>query len=225
VRPPNWGQKEYYDDIDCMGKTRIKLSKFAKEQGMAYITVYKHWQAGHIEGIQLPGGTILVSGWIDQSEQEGEKELAIIYSRVSFNNEKIRLKRQTADLTNFAHESGYEIIDTVEEVGASFSDRRTKLMSILHRTDWNVLIIDDSANLMKFGFPYLEVVLRNSGREIVAMKQATPEDVEALDGIIENSGEQELIGLVNKVRTLTKSLIGVGGAKASIEKSIDSLYR
>lgn len=207
-----------------MGKNRIKLSKFAKEQGMAYITVYKHWQAGNIEGIQLPGGTILVSGWKDQSEAEAEKDLAIIYSRVSTNNQKIKLKNQTAELTNFALEAGYEIVDTIEEVGAAFSDRRTKFLSILHREDWDVLIVEDLSSLMKFGFPYLEVLLRNNGKEVIALNQINTED-EVVDDFIDASGEQELIALVNKVRALTKSLIGVGHQKLGIEKSIDSLYK
>jgi predicted site-specific integrase-resolvase len=203
----------------------MKLSQFAKEQGMAYITVYKHWSAGNIEGIQLPGGTILVSGWKDQTEVQTEKELAIVYSRVSTNNQKIRLKNQTADLTNFALDRGYDVIDTVEEVGAAFSDRRTKFLSILHRTDWNVLIVEDVDNLMKFGFPYLEVLLRASGREVIALNQSVTEDQEVSDEAIENSGEQELIGLVNKIRAITKPLLGMGHQKNSLEKSINALYK
>jgi len=207
-----------------MAKNRIKLSQFAKEQGMAYITIYKHWQAGNIEGIQLPSGTILVSGWVEQEAGKDEKELAIIYSRVSSNNQKVKLKRQTGDLTNFAHERGYEVIDTIEEVGTAFSDHRTKLLSILHRTDWNVLIVEDIDTLVKFSFPYLEVVLRRNGQEVVAMNDSG-EEHNPEDHIIAGTGEQELIALITRTRALMKNLLGVGNAKQSIEKNILGLLK
>lgn len=214
-----------YDDIFYMAKNRIKLSQFAKEQGMAYITVYRHWQAGNIEGVQLPSGTILVSGWKEQNEDNNDKELAIIYSRVSSNNHKTRLKQQTADLTNFAHERGYEIVDTIEEVGTGFSDHRTKLLSILHRTDWDVLIVDEIGSFLKFGFPYIEVLLRRNGQEVVARNQSLDDDTVNEDGVIDTTGEQELIALVTRTRHLMKGLLGVGGAKNAIEKNINDLLK
>jgi predicted site-specific integrase-resolvase len=212
----------YYDDIYSMAKNRIKLSKFAKEQGMAYITVYKHWQAGNIEGIQLPSGTILVSGWVEQDVAKDDKELAIIYSRVSTNTQKLKMKNQTTALTNFAHERGYEIIDTIEEVGVGFSDHRTKLLSVLHRTDWDVLIVEDIDNFTKFGYPYIEVLLRRHGQQVVARNE-TEEQPNTSEHIIDSSGEQELISLLTRTKTLMKGLLGVGGAKAQIEKSITAL--
>lgn len=208
-----------------MAKNRIKLSQFAKEQGMAYITVYRHWQAGNIEGVQLPSGTILVSGWKEQTEDNSEKELAIIYSRVSSNNQKTRLKQQTADLTNFAHERGYEIIDTIEEVGTGFSDHRTKLLSILHRTDWDVLIVEEAGSFLKFGFPYIEILLRRNGQEVVARNQTVEDDTVSEDGVIDTTGEQELVALITRTRHLMKNLIGVGGAKNAIEKNITDLLK
>lgn len=207
-----------------MAQKRMKLSQFAKNQGMAYITAYRHWQADNIEGIQLPGGTILVSGWKDSQPEAEAKELAIIYSRVSSNNQKLRLKNQTAELVNFAHNQGYEVIETVEEVGAGFSDKRTKLLSILHRTDWSILIVEEVGSLMKFSYPYLEVLLKQSGREVVFMKDMLEEAPVAGDAIDAN-GELELIILIKRVRDLTRSLLGVGGQKAGIERVIESLTK
>lgn len=210
------------DDIVIMSQNRMKLSQFAKNQGMAYITAYRHWQSGNIEGMQLPGGTILVSGWADRAPQTEAKELAIVYSRVSSNNQKLRLKNQTASLVNFAHGQGYEVIETIEEVGTGFSDKRTKLLSILHRTDWSVLIVEDMGALMKFGFPYLEVVLKQSGREIVLMNDVLDTEPK-LGEIIEMNGELELLVFMKRTRDLMRSLIGVGGQKAALERSMDQL--
>ena len=172
--------------------------------------------------MQLPGGTILVSGWANSEPKAETKELAIIYSRVSSNNQKLRLKNQTASLVNFAHDQGYEVVETVEEVGTGFSDKRTKLLSILHRTDWSVLIVEDLGALMKFGFPYLEVILKQSGREVVFMNDILDTEP-SLGEVIEVNGELELVIFIKRVRDLTKSLIGVGGQKAALERSINQL--
>lgn len=203
-----------------MAEKRVKLAQFAKEQNIAYITAYRHWQQGNIKGIQLPSGTILVSGWAEVSVVE--KELAIIYSRVSSNSQKLKLKTQTTALTNFALQQGYEIIDTVEEVGTAFSDKRTGFLSILHRTDWNVLIVEDASSLMKFGLPYINALLKQNGKEILARKDVEEEEVNSSD-IIDASGELELSLLIKRVRELIKPLIGVTGQKNAIERNIQNL--
>lgn len=210
------------DDIYRMSPKRIKLAQFAKEQDIAYITAYRHWQQGNIEGIQLPGGTILVTGWVEKELTNTEKELAIIYSRVSSNNQKLKLKTQTTTLSNFAHDQGYEIIDTVEEVGTGFSDKRTGLLSILHRTDWNVLIVEDNSSILKFGYPYLSVLLKQNGKEIISRKDVEEAEISSTD-IIEASGELELSVLIKRVRDLIRPLIGVAGQKNAIERNIQNL--
>jgi predicted site-specific integrase-resolvase len=205
-----------------MAQKRIKLSQFAKEQDIAYATAYRHWQAGHIKGIQLPGGTILVEGWSDDGVNENrEKQLAIIYSRVNSVNKKAELKTRTAELTNFALEQGYEIIDVIEEIGSGFSDRRTKLLNILHRTDWDVLVAENEGQLFKFGFPYIEVLLKQNGREIQFIS-GEDEDADTL-GNIEINAEFELVSLFRRVKEFIKPIVGHQSSKRTIDQHIESL--
>lgn len=206
-----------------MAQKRIKLSQFAKEQNIAYATAYRHWSAGHIKGIQLPSGTILVEGWLDEEVRDNrEKQLAIIYSRVGSINRKQELKTRTAELTNFALEQGYEIIDTVEEIGSGFSDRRTKLFNILHRTDWDVLIAENESQLFKFSFPYVEVLLKQSGREVqfLRLDEEDPADLNAPVGV---NGELELVTLFRKVSEFIKPIVGYNSSKKGINQHIDTL--
>lgn len=209
-----------------MAKNRIKLSKFAEEQNIAYITAYRHWQKGNIDGMQIPGGTILVTGWKQEEEtKDSEKELAIVYSRVSSNNQKLKLKTQTAHMVKFGEEQGYKVVDTVEEIGSSFSDRRPKLMSILYRNDWNVLIVESNSSLMKFGYPYFEALLKKEGKKIISHQAETETETSILEGSkAENSGELEIVILVTAMRELMKPLIGVGGQKQRIENFIGKLF-
>ena len=39
----------------------MKLSEYAKQNSITYVTAYRHWQRGYIKGKQLPSGTIVVS--------------------------------------------------------------------------------------------------------------------------------------------------------------------
>lgn len=210
-----------------MSTKRVKLSVFAKQQGISYITAYRHWNLGNIEGTQLPSGSILVSDWVDQNVKETNtagQPTAIIYSRVSFSNQKQQLQQQTQTITQFAEERNYDIIDTVEEISAGFSDHRMKLLSILYRTDWNILIVQDRDTFIKFGFPYIEAVLRRNGQEIVCYNDYNNFSDENTDTLTTNrTGEQELITLIQKTKNLMKTLIGIGSTKSTIEKSINNI--
>lgn len=205
-----------------MAQKRMKLSQFAKEQNIAYTTAYRHWCRGNIEGIQLPGGTILVEGWREaQGNENKEVQLAIVYSRVSGLNKKEELKKRTAELSNFALEQGYEIVDIIEEVGSGFSDKRTKLLNILHRTDWDVLIAEEEGQLFKFSFPYIEVLLSQSGKEIHLMSDFS--EREAANKSLAMNGEQQLITFFRTVQEIIRPLVGYQGAKKNIGNHIDNL--
>lgn len=220
-----------YNNADIslvMSNKRIKLAEFATANGIAYLTAYRHWQKGNIKGIQLPTGTILVEGWVEGNENTTHNLNAIIYTRVTNTASKQKLKEQVTSLTNFAQERGYNVMEVVEEIAPSFSDHRTKLVSVLYRTDWDILIIEDKATFMKFAFPYVEALLRRNGQEVLALrdyKKDTSDSLEELDSLISGAGDQELISLFTKVRGVMKTLIGIGGAKASIEESINTFLK
>lgn len=73
----------------------MKLSQYAKQQGISYRTAFRWWQAGQIKGYQAPSGTIIVT--------EGEASLLppqkiAIYARVSSQEHKENLERQVERL-------------------------------------------------------------------------------------------------------------------------------
>lgn len=200
---------------------RIKLSEFAKQQGISYITAHRHWKANAIEGVQLPSGTILVSGWKEGVNPTGEATTAIIFARVSHPTQKQQLDQQVKNLTALAEEKNFNVIEIVEEVATGFSDHRTKLLNILYRPDWDVLVIDSKDTFMKFGFPYVEALLRKNGQEVVVLNESISDDPTALNVTL--SGEQNLINIIQRVRNLLKNLMGMGSVKGSIEGHISSL--
>lgn len=207
-----------------MATQRKKLSVFAKEQGIAYITAYRHWQLGNIEGKQLPSGSILVSDWKDKDIQISDSLNVVIYARVPFSTQNQELKAQVTLLKSFAESKGYEIIDVVEEVGLGFSDHRTKFLSLLYRTDWNAMLVVDKERFASFGFPYIEALLRRQQQEIIVMDELAPSgDVDITN--VPLTQEQQLITLVQRTRGALKTLIGMGSVKSAIETSINALLK
>lgn len=208
-----------------MSTKRIKLSVFAKEQGVAYITAYRHWQQGNIEGVQLPSGSILVSGWKDGNPPETDTTNAVIYARVPNAGMKTELRNQVARLTKHVESKNYNLIETVEEVAVGFSDHRTKLLSLLYRPDWDILVIDRRESLMKFGFPYVEALLRKNHQEIIILSEIENDDTPGQPELphVPLNGEQQLITLIQKIRTVLKTLIGIGTVKTQLEQQIQNL--
>jgi putative resolvase len=76
----------------------MKLSKWAKQNGVSYWTAWKWFRDGNlpVEAIQTKSGTILVQ----QPEQQSGK--IAIYARVSSSDQRPDLDRQVARLASWA---------------------------------------------------------------------------------------------------------------------------
>lgn len=189
--------------------TRMKLADFAKVNGMGYSSVYRLWQQGHIEGVQLPTGTILVSGWKENKPVEGNR--AIVYARVPTAKQKPLLDQQTASVCAYADRQGYTVVDVIEEIGLGFSDSREQFMEILNRTDWDILVVEDKEIAVKFGFEYLAAALAASNRSIDFKTN------------LDANSETVLIALFNNVRHVINPLLGAGASKKKIDNAINRL--
>jgi predicted site-specific integrase-resolvase len=68
----------------------MKLSDYAKSQGVSYRTAWNWWKQGIIAGRQLKTGTILV----DSESKQTASTVAYIYARVSSSENKTNLDKQ-----------------------------------------------------------------------------------------------------------------------------------
>jgi putative resolvase len=84
----------------------MKLSDWARQQGISYITAWRWFQAGKlpVPARQLPTGTILV----EALRSEGTTAL---YARVSFANQK------EDQVQRLAQEQGWTEVKVVTEIG------------------------------------------------------------------------------------------------------------
>ncbi|MDW8433464.1 MAG: IS607 family transposase [Aquificaceae bacterium] len=141
----------------------MKLSDYAKRKGVSYKTAWRWFKAGYIKGKQLPTGTIIVE---EEEKKPAQENRCIIYARVSDHQSKNNLQRQAERLVDYATKRGYKIVAVVKEVGSGVSDKRRKLVEVLQRDDYDILLVEHKDRLTRFGFNYIQTLLQKQGKRI-----------------------------------------------------------
>ena len=134
----------------------IKLSEYAKDNSITYRTAWNRFKAGKIKNAFKDNlGNIRIK----IEELKSETNIAIIYARVSSNENRKNLDSQAERLKEYAIVRGYQIIEIVKEVGSGVNDNRKKLNRVLKNDKWGTLIIEHKDRLTRFGFNYIEILL------------------------------------------------------------------
>ena len=150
----------------------MKLSVWAKQQGITYKTAWKWWKAGKlpVEVQQMPTGTLIVK------EQNTAPGSAALYARVSSNDQRKDLDAQLGRLSAFAVSKGWAVAKAVTEIGSGLNGHRPKLMKLLADPDVAVIVVEHRDRLMRFGSEYVESALRAQGRQLVIVNQSELQD-------------------------------------------------
>jgi predicted site-specific integrase-resolvase len=140
----------------------MKLSQWARENGLNRLTAYKLFHRGQlpVPAEQLASGTILVYP---------KKEMAahhVVYARVSSADQKADLDRQVARIMEYAATHHLTVVDTVTEIGSGLNGHRRKLTNLLAACPHHI-IVEHRDRLCRFGFEYLESALRQVSRQII----------------------------------------------------------
>ncbi len=186
----------------------MKLSQYAKQQGISYSTALRWWHQGVIRGYQAPSGTIIV-------ETEGKiasaEERVAIYARVSEASHRENLERQAERLTQYCTIRGYRVVKLVKEVGSGVNDSRPKLLSLLRDPLIRRVVVEHKDRLTRFGFRYIEVLLEIQGRTIEVVNPA------------ENNKEDLLHDVASMVYSTCARLYGPRRAKRKTERLVEQL--
>jgi putative resolvase len=185
----------------------MKLSHYAKQQGISYRTALRWWRAGQIKGYQAPTGTIIVTA----GEKPASTEKVAIYARVSSAEHKENLERQAERLMQYCTVRGYQITQVVKEIGSSVNESRPKFLSLLKDTSITRIVVEQKDRATRFGFRYLEVLLETQGRTIEVVNLAENE-------------KEDLIGdLASIVYSLCALIVGQRRAKRQTERLVQEL--
>ena len=146
----------------------MKLSDYAKQQGISYRTAHRMWKRGELKGRQLSTGTILID---TTTSVEG----ALIYARVSSAENKSNLESQALRVERYCIARGYKIVGIVKEVGSGVNDSRKKLIKMLKRDDYNLIVCEHKDRLSRVGFNYIKVLLNQMGKDVEVINEAREE--------------------------------------------------
>jgi len=144
----------------------MKLSVWAKSQGISYKTAWRMWKDGRlpVPAEQMATGTVIVHA--EPNKVGG----AALYARVSSADQKNDLDRQLARLTEYAVANKLVIVDAVKEVGSGLNGHRKGLIRLLHNASAQTIVVEHRDRLMRFGFEYVEASLAAQGRRIIVIE-------------------------------------------------------
>lgn len=160
---------------------KVKLSEYAKINALSYRAVWNRYKAGKIPNASMNElGHIVVE--IDQDKVDAHK--VAIYARVSSSENKDNLAVQVERLTQYAIAKGYQIVSTYAEVGSGVNDKRPKLEKLLTENNYSKIIVEHKDRLTRFGFNYIETLLKNRGKEIEVVNLSTNDESNLMEDLI-----------------------------------------
>jgi putative resolvase len=187
----------------------MRLHEYAKKMGVTYKTAWLWWKAGKLSGYQLDTGTIIITE-DDTTPTEHGKRVAI-YTRVSAAENKPNLDSQAERLVAYCVAKGYQVQKVVKEVGSGINDSRPKLLALLEDTTISLIVVEHKDCLTRFGFRYIETLLRGQGRLIEVVNQS------------DNETEDLLADLASIIYSFCARLYGQRHAKRKTEKIVAEL--
>jgi predicted site-specific integrase-resolvase len=182
----------------------MKLSQYARQQGISYRTALRWFRAGTIKGYQAPTGTIIVAE--GEPAPAAQPQKVAIYARVSLPEHRENLEHQVTRLADYCTVRGYQVTQVVKEIASGVNDRRPNLLALLKDTSVTRIVVEHQGRLTRFGFHYLEALLQAQGRTI-----------EMVD-LAETDNEDLIADLVAIVYSCTAQLYGQRRAKRATER-------
>src|SRR5215470_13422558 len=126
--------------IDLCYTSGMKLSQYARQQGISYRTALRWWKAGLIKGYQAPTGTIIVAA--DPPKDAQMPSRVAIYARVSSHEQRANLERQVERLEDYCASRGYQVAQVVTEFASGVNDARPKLLTLLKDPTMTRIVVE-----------------------------------------------------------------------------------
>src|SRR5215472_922726 len=117
----------------------MKLSAWARQQGLSYKTAWRLWKAGQlpVPAEQLATGTVIV-----HAAAANEPPGVALYARVSSGEQKADLDRQLSRLVEFSAKHGFRVVEAVQETGSGLHGRRKALLRVFRNPRVQVIVVE-----------------------------------------------------------------------------------
>jgi putative resolvase len=146
----------------------MKLSQWAKEQGLTYKGAWRMWKAG-----QLPVPARAASHRHHPRQGKQGPGSCGRTLRPSF---FVGAKKRFGRLVVYAHQHKVTIVEAVSEVGSGLNGHRPKLLQLLAHPQIQTILVEHRDRLMRFGAEYVEAALAAQGRKLMVMDSSEVKD-------------------------------------------------
>jgi len=189
----------------------MKLSTWAKKMGISYRRAWQMFKDGRLPNAKkLPTGTIVVLEE-EKANVLSTQNIVAIYARVSSHENRDNLEKQAERLKEYAIAKGYQIKHIVKEVGSGVNDARPKLINLLNKQDYSILLVEHKDRLTRFGFNYIRLLCEKQGKLIEIVNGA------------EDEKEDIIQDFVAVIYSFSAKLYGLRRAKRKTEKIIKEI--
>jgi predicted site-specific integrase-resolvase len=161
----------------------MKLSQWAKKNGLTYQTAFNLFKKGQLPGkvIQLSSGTILVEE--DSVVKNNQSLKTYVYCRVSSSNKKDDLNRQIERCLQFCTANGWEVEKVYKEIASGMNDNR-KQLNLLLNSEPKRIVVEHKDRLTRFGFNYLDRLLNILGYHLVVINRDKEDENDLIKDLI-----------------------------------------
>jgi len=188
----------------------MKLSDYAKKLGIGYRAAWDLYKNGHLQGFQLPTGTIIITQE-DNITFPHSSPKVVTYARVSSSENKDNLEKQSERLKNYCSAKGYVIYKEVKEIGSGVNDNRKQLNQLFSDNNYTILIVEHKDRLTRFGFNYIDILMQQLNKKIEVINEA------------ENGKEDIVQDFVSIITSFCAKIYGNRRCKRKTEKIIEEL--
>jgi predicted site-specific integrase-resolvase len=188
----------------------MKLSAWAKLQGIHYKTAWRWWKCGNlpVHAYRTPTGAVFVN--IDSHPRTSDLTVGL-YARVSSSDQKSDLDAQLGRLASFAASNGMAVVATATEVGSGLNGHRPKLMGLLGNPAIGAIVIEHRDRLMRFGAEYVQATLAAHGRRLIVIHAD-----EVKDDLVQD--------MIEVLTSFCARLYGRRSAKNRASKALQSIH-
>lgn len=183
----------------------MKISQYAKLHGVTTRTVWNWIYKGEVNIERTKTNRVLIVF------NENEELSTAIYCRVSSSENKNNLESQKNRLISYCNAKGYKVNRIVTEIGSGLNDKRPKLEKLLIDPSINLIVIEHSDRLARFGLNYIEKLLNLQGRRIEVVNAP------------ENERDDLMSDFVSIITSFTARLYGQRRTKRTTERLIKEL--
>src|SRR5215467_1918268 len=148
----------------------MKLSAYAKQQGISYQTVWRMWQRGELPAHQLPSGTVIVE--VPHAPHVVRPQKVAVYARVSSAENRKNLDSQAERVASFCAARGWQVAKLVKECGSGVNDQRPQFLALLADTCISHIVVEHQDRCSRFGVAYIQTLLKTQGRDLVIVNEA-----------------------------------------------------